>query len=89
MSGTVSSSIDFDKRGKESGYLQAGDLVGLIHDFKSADNKVIEVRARRSGIVALVRGYSPVTTGDVVCMIGELFPSIEAFEKSLEEKSAR
>ena len=25
MSGTVSSSIDFDKRGKESGYLQAGD----------------------------------------------------------------
>ena len=69
--------------------VQAGDLVGLIHDFKSADNKVIEVRARRSGIVALVRGYSPVTTGDVVCMIGELFPSIEAFEKSLEEKSAR
>ena len=25
MSGTVSSSIDFDKRGKQSGYLQAGD----------------------------------------------------------------
>jgi N-alpha-acetyl-L-2,4-diaminobutyrate deacetylase len=70
-------------------HVEVGDLVGLIHDFKTADNEVVEVRARRSGTVALVRGYSPVTTGDVVCMIGELFSDIETFEKSLQEKSAR
>jgi hypothetical protein len=50
---------------------------------------VVEVRASRSGTVALVRGYSPVTTGDVVCQIGELFPDLETFEKSIQEKSAR
>jgi predicted deacylase len=69
--------------------VEAGDLVGLIHNFKSAENQVVEVRASRSGTVALVRGYSPVTTGDVVCQIGELFPDLESFEKSLAEKSAR
>ena len=70
-------------------HVEVGDLVGLIHNFKSADNEVVEVRARRSGTVALIRGYSPVTTGDVVCQIGELFLDIETFEKSIQEKSAR
>jgi predicted deacylase len=69
--------------------VEVGDVVGLIHNFKSADNEAVEVRARRSGTVALIRGYSPVVTGDVVCQIGELFPDIQTFEKSIEEKSAR
>ena len=69
--------------------VKVGDVVGLIHNFKSADNAVVEVRARRSGTVALVRGYSPVTTGDVVCKIGELYPNLESFEISTREKSAR
>jgi N-alpha-acetyl-L-2,4-diaminobutyrate deacetylase len=70
-------------------HVKAGDVVGLIHNFKSADNEVVEVLARRSGMVALIRGYSPVTTGDVVCTVGELFPNIEAFEKSIQGRSAR
>jgi predicted deacylase len=87
----ASASIDgiYENRVDLHQQVKAGDLVGLIHNFKNAANEVVEVRASRSGTVALVRGYSPVTTGDVVCQIGELFPSIEAFEKSLEEKSAR
>jgi predicted deacylase len=69
--------------------VKVGDVVGLIHNFKSADNAVVEVLARRSGTVALVRGYSPVTTGDVVCKIGELYPNLESFEISTREKGTR
>lgn len=70
-------------------FVKVGDVVGLIHNFKSAANEVIEVRARRSGMVSLIRGYSPVTTGDVVCTICDLYPNIETFENSTREKSAR
>jgi predicted deacylase len=87
----ASASVDgiYENRVDLHQHVEAGDLVGLIHDFKNAANEVVEVRAMRSGTVVLVRGYSPVTTGDVVCEIGELFPDLESFEKSLTEKSAR
>lgn len=69
--------------------VNVGDLVGLIHNFKTAANEVIEVRARRNGMVALIRGYAPVTTGDVVCTIGEVYMNFQSFDISTREKSAQ
>lgn len=65
-----------------------GDVVGLIHNFKSSSLEVVEVRARRSGMVSLIRGYPPVVTGDVVCNIGILHPDIDSFSNSLSLNSS-
>ncbi len=61
-------------------HVTAGDIVGRIHNFKQAGGEVIEVRARRSGIIAVIRGYPPVTIGDVVCYIGALYNDFDSFQ---------
>jgi predicted deacylase len=59
-----------------------GDVVGRVHDFDHPDTEPIDVLAERSGVVAVIRGYPPVTTGDIVCVVGKKFDSIEQMERT-------
>jgi len=59
--------------------VEQGQLVGRLHDLDSCEGGVHEVRAPRSGIVLLVRGFPPVRRGDVVCAIGTCYAGIDAF----------
>ncbi|MBI3429382.1 MAG: succinylglutamate desuccinylase/aspartoacylase family protein [Actinobacteria bacterium] len=61
--------------------VQAGDLVGKIHDFDHPDVDPSEVYAHISGVVNLIRGFPPVTTGDVVCVVTPKFASVEEMER--------
>jgi predicted deacylase len=69
-------------------HVNEGDVVGLIHNFRSADLEVVEVKARQSGMVSLIRGYPPVVTGDVVANIGVVYPDIESFSKFVSSSSS-
>ena len=60
--------------------VQAGDLVGMIHDFDHPDLAPSEVYAHISGVINMIRGFPPVTTGDVVCVVTPEYPSLEAME---------
>ena len=60
--------------------IQAGQLVGMIHDFDHPDVAPSEVSAHISGVINLIRGFPPVTTGDVVCVVTPKFPSLESME---------
>lgn len=61
--------------------VQAGDLVGKIHDFDHPDVDPVEVFAHISGVINLIRGFPPVTTGDVVCVVTPKYASLEEMEK--------
>jgi N-alpha-acetyl-L-2,4-diaminobutyrate deacetylase len=63
------------------GEVKAGDVVGKIHDFDHPDIEPITVHAKISGVISVIRGYPPVTTGDVVCVIGQKFASLEEMER--------
>ena len=63
------------------GEVKAGDLVGKIHDFDHPDVAPIELTSKISGVMAVIRGYPPVTIGDVVCVVGKKFSSIAEMEK--------
>ena len=62
--------------------VQAGALVGKIHDFDHPDVNPSEVYAHISGVINLIRGFPPVTTGDVVCVVTPQYASIEEFERA-------
>ena len=63
------------------GGVKVGDVVGKIHDFDHPDVAPVELTSKISGVMAVIRGYPPVTIGDVVCVVGEKFSSIEEMEK--------
>ena len=65
--------------------IQAGDLVGMIHDFDHPDVAPIEVYAHISGVIILIRGFPPVTTGDVVCVVTPKYASLEAMEMAADK----
>lgn len=57
--------------------VKMGDIVGKIHDFDHPDVSPIEITSPISGVVSVIRGLPPVTTGDVVCVIGKKFSSLK------------
>jgi N-alpha-acetyl-L-2,4-diaminobutyrate deacetylase len=59
-----------------------GDVVGRIHDFDYPDVEPKDVCAKIPGVVYLIRGFPPVTTGDVVCVVGKKFNSLEEMENA-------
>jgi predicted deacylase len=63
------------------GFVNAGDVVGKIHDFDHPDKPPTLVRANLSGVVSVIRGFPPVTTGDVVCVTGRKFSSLAEMEE--------
>jgi predicted deacylase len=56
--------------------LVAGDVVGQIHDVDHPDILPSLVKAPIAGIVGVIRGFPPVTTGDCVCVVGTKRTSI-------------
>lgn len=62
-------------------YVEAGQVVGKIHDFDHPDVPPIELLSPISGIVSVIRGFPPVTTGDVVCVLGKKFASLKEMEE--------
>ena len=60
--------------------IQSGDLVGMIHDVDHPDVAPREVYAHISGVINLIRGFPPVTTGDVVCVVTPRYFSLEEME---------
>ena len=54
-----------------------GDGVGLIHNMDHPSAAAIEVLARQSGIVGVMRGFPRVNIGDLVAVIGKAYGSIE------------
>jgi len=63
------------------GFVNAGDVVGKIHDFDHPDTPPTLVTANVSGVVCVIRGFPPVTTGDVVCVTGRKFSSLKEMEE--------
>jgi predicted deacylase len=61
--------------------VEAGDLVGKIHDFDHPDVEPIELYAHTSGVINLIRGFPPVTTGDVVCVVTPKYSSLAEMER--------
>jgi predicted deacylase len=56
--------------------VKAGELIGLIHHPESAERKAERIYAHTSGLVAMIRGYSRVNTGDAVALIGPAYSTI-------------
>ncbi|MBC7464104.1 MAG: succinylglutamate desuccinylase/aspartoacylase family protein [Actinobacteria bacterium] len=63
------------------GHVNAGDVVGKIHDFDHPDVAPTNVTAAISGVISVIRGFPPVTTGDVVCVVGKSFTSLKQMEE--------
>jgi hypothetical protein len=42
----------------------------------------VQVRSAADGVVAVVRGFPPVVTGDCVCVVGKKWNSLEELEAS-------
>lgn len=61
--------------------MQVNDVVGKIHDFDHHDVVPIEIVSKITGTISVIRGYPPVTIGDVVCVVGKKFSSITELEK--------
>ena len=59
-----------------------GEIVGKIHDFDHPDVLPIDIKSPISGVVSVIRGLPPVTTGDVVCVIGKKFASMLEMEEA-------
>jgi predicted deacylase len=57
--------------------VQAGQVVGQIHDFDHPDLSPIPVTSDVSGVVAVIRGFPPVVNGDCVCVVGRKWNSVE------------
>ena len=53
-----------------------GEVVGKIHDFDHPDIEPRVLTSPFAGVVSVIRGFPPVITGDVVCVIGRNFSSI-------------
>lgn len=64
------------------GQVKKGDVVGKIHDFDHPDVMPIEIVSNISGVITVIRGFPPVTIGDVVCVVGRKFASLEEMEKA-------
>lgn len=62
--------------------VSSGDLVGQIHDVDHPDVPPVPVRAEVDGVVAVIRGFPPVVTGDCVCVVLKRWNSIEEIERS-------
>lgn len=56
--------------------VQVNDVVGKIHDFDHHDVVPIEIVSKITGTISVIRGYPPVTIGDVVCVVGKSFPRL-------------
>jgi predicted deacylase len=52
------------------GELSVGDVVGQIHDVDHPDIAPTLVKSPIRGVVGVIRGFPPVTTGDCVCVVG-------------------
>lgn len=61
--------------------VKIGDVVGKIHDFDHHDVEPIELLSKISGIMAVIRGFPPITIGDVVCVVGKKLSSFAEMEK--------
>jgi len=62
--------------------VKSGDVVGQIHDVDHPDVPPVQVRSAADGVVAVVRGFPPVVTGDCVCVVGKKWNSLEELEAS-------
>ncbi|MBI3429383.1 MAG: succinylglutamate desuccinylase/aspartoacylase family protein [Actinobacteria bacterium] len=58
-------------------HVKEGEPVGMIHNMDHPSVKAIEVLARQSGVVGVMRGFPRVTLGDLVAVIGKPYKSIE------------
>ena len=57
--------------------VNASEPVGLIHNMDHPSAPAIEVLARQSGIVGVMRGFPRVSIGDLVAVVGQSYGSIE------------
>jgi predicted deacylase len=56
--------------------VKAGELIGLIHYPESPAKKAEPIYANSSGVVAVIRGYPRVKTGDAVALIGPAYSKV-------------
>ena len=63
------------------GLVNQGEVVGKIHDFDHPDVAPVIITTPVTGVVSVIRGFPPVTTGDVVCVVGKKFSSLDEMVK--------
>ena len=59
-----------------------GELIGLIHDLDHPDTPAVEIRAKQSGVVGIMRGFPRVQIGDVVAVLGPAYSATEDFPEN-------
>jgi predicted deacylase len=59
-----------------------GEVIGLIHDMDHPDTPAVEIRAKQSGVIGVMRGFPRVGIGDVVAVLGPAYASTDEFPEN-------